>query len=333
MTWLAWRQYRAQAIAGAFALGIVGLFFVLGGAQMWHTYHATGLERCLGIPGASCEELTRAFKDRYTYTDFVGVTFLLMPVLVGMFWGAPLVARELEAGTHRLAWTQSVTRRRWILTKLAVIGGSTVVFSALFSLGFWWWSHAQVITGWNSFEPGLFDLLGIVPVAYALFAVALGVALGAMIRKTLPAVFATLGVFVAVRVVFMVFIRRHYLPPKTFVSQLGLGIPNLGSGAWRLGERIVDASGAAVSTSSGPTINGVDLTYLSAHCPGISPAIGKIPSKDAVLECFSRLGFRSIQTFHPADRFWTFQAIEAAIFVGLAALLVVYILRRVRRLA
>src|SRR5262249_19033971 len=266
-------------------------------------------------PGASCDGLAQSFKTRYAYTDFVGITFLLMPVFIGMFWGAPLVARELESGTHRLAWTQSVTRRRWMLTKLAIIGGSTVVFAGLFSLGFWWWSRAQVLTGWNSFEVGLFDLLGIVPIAYALFAVALGVALGALIRKTLPAVFTTLGIFVAVRIVFMAYVRRHYLPVKTISAPLGGSLPDLTSGAWRFGERIVDASGAHVSSASGPTINGVDVHYLAAHCPGISTKIGDFPSKDAMRQCFSKLGLRMVESVHPANQFWTFQAIEAGIFL------------------
>jgi ABC-2 family transporter protein len=332
MTWLAWRQHRPQALAGFLALAVVGVYFALVGAQMMHTYNSMGLSRCLVIPATTCDELTQAFKGRYSYTDFVGVTFLLMPLFLGMFWGAPLVARELESGTHRLAWTQSVTRRRWILTKLAIIGGSTVVFSALFTLGFWWWSHAQVLTGWNPFEPGLFDLLGIMPIAYTLFAVALGIALGTLIRKALPAVFATLGVFVAVRLVFLVYLRRHYLPPKTVTARLGEALPSITSGAWHLGERVVDAAGRVVSTSNGPTINGVDLGYLSAHCPGISPTIGQFPGKDAVTDCFARLGFRSIETFHPANQFWTFQAIEAAIFLMMTGLLVAFVVHRVRRL-
>jgi ABC-type transport system involved in multi-copper enzyme maturation permease subunit len=285
------------------------------------------------VPGADCDELTRAFKNHYTYTDFVGITFLLMPMFLGMFWGAPLVARELEAGTHRLAWTQSVTRRRWILTKLAIIGGSTAAFAGLFTLGFWWWSHAQVLTGWNSFEVGLFDLLGIVPIAYALFAVAVGVALGTLIRKTLPAVFTTLGIFVAVRIVFMAYIRRHYLPAKSISAPLGADLPQLASGAWRLSEHIVDTAGRIVSTSSGVVVNGVDVRYLAAHCPGISTKIGDLASKDAMVQCFSKLGLRTVVTYHPANQFWTFQAIEAGVFLLMTGLLVALVLRRIQRLS
>ena len=47
---------------------------------------------------------------------------LVVPALIGMFWGAPLIAHELETGTFRLAWTQSVSRRRWLLVKMGLVG-------------------------------------------------------------------------------------------------------------------------------------------------------------------------------------------------------------------
>ena len=132
-----------------------------------------------------------------------------MPALIGVFWGAPLVARELETGTYRLAWNQSVTRTRWLAVKLGLIGLAAMAAAGLLSLMVTWWSSPidqalaargpQRAQRRNRFAPLLFGARGIVPIGYAAFAFALGVTVGVLIRRTLPAMATTLAVFVAVR--------------------------------------------------------------------------------------------------------------------------------------
>ncbi len=128
---------------------------------------------------------------------------MALPALLGMFWGAPLIARELESGTYRLAWTQGVTRSRWVLTKLAVVGGASMVAAGLMSWMLTWWAspcrHAQR----QSFRFVIFDSSYIAPIGYAAFAFALGVAAGVLWRRTVPAMATTLVVFIAVRVPFV----------------------------------------------------------------------------------------------------------------------------------
>src|SRR5207245_7294121 len=114
------------------------------------------------------------------------------PVLLGTFLGAPLVARELEGGTHRLAWTQGISRRRWLLLGLAVVLSISVVASAVLSAAVsWaltpWLALEQGIGNPGRFSSGTFDAVGVVPVAYAVFALALGVAGGALLRRTVLA--------------------------------------------------------------------------------------------------------------------------------------------------
>jgi len=58
---------------------------------------------------------------------------LVVPALLGIFWGAPLVANELETGTYRLAWTQSVTRKRWLAAKLGLVGLWSMAVAGLLS--------------------------------------------------------------------------------------------------------------------------------------------------------------------------------------------------------
>ena len=107
---------------------------------------------------------------------------IVVPGVIGVFWGAPLVARELETGTYRLAWTQSVTRARWIAVKLGVVGLASMAAAGLLSLMVTWWSSP--IDRVNMTLYTSFDQRGIVPIGYAAFAFALGVLAGVLIRRT-----------------------------------------------------------------------------------------------------------------------------------------------------
>ena len=126
---------------------------------------------------------------------------LAAPLLVGLFWGAPLVAAEAEAGTTQFAWMQSVTRKRWLGVKIGWMLLAAAIWGGVISALVTWWASPTNAEELNQFDPGRFDITGIVPVGYSLFALALGVAAGALLRRTLPALAVTLAGFIAVRVV------------------------------------------------------------------------------------------------------------------------------------
>ena len=126
MIWVTWRQHRQQLFVGAATLAVLVGFLLLTGFGIASTFRTSGLARCLAIPGRDCGDLSQAFGDRYSSLSFLIPLFLIVPAVIGMFWGAPLVAREIEQGTHRLAWTQSVTRLRWLGTKAAALAMATV---------------------------------------------------------------------------------------------------------------------------------------------------------------------------------------------------------------
>jgi hypothetical protein len=174
MIWLTWRQHGQQALASAIGLGLVAAFFLVTHPGIANTFKSTGLASCLATPGRDCGQVAEQFDRQYRGLQFLVPLFLVVPLLVGLFWGAPLVARELEQGTHRLVWTQSVTRRRWFSTKLALIACAVVAGAAAFAELVTWWSGIFVRLHDNRSTPGIFDIRGIVPVAYALFALALG---------------------------------------------------------------------------------------------------------------------------------------------------------------
>jgi ABC-2 family transporter protein len=310
MIWLAWRQQRQQVLAGAIGLALLATWlFVshLGIARVWRT---TGLASCFASPGRDCSGVSDVFNTHYEGLQFLIPLFLLVPLLVGLFLGAPLVAREIEQGTERLAWTQSVTRGRWFWSKLALIAAAAVAGAAAFAELVTWWSSMLIRAGGDRIQPGAFDVLGIAPVAYVVFALAVGVLMGSLIRRTLPAMAATLAGFVGVRALVTLVLRRHYLPAKTTSE------PFFGQGsvvtqpAWILHSETVNSAGHVIS-SSGPQI---DLNYVTAGCHLGGPGATKL----ALRQCLHKLGIHLVQTYQPDSRFWAFQGIEFAIYIGLA---------------
>src|SRR5580704_2090071 len=144
MIWLTWRQFRVQALALLIPLVALAVALIWTEPGLAHLYSANGLNRC-AVPG-DCGQRTTAFltavqSSKYPLGYFVGGAVLyLFPAVTGAFWGAPLISRELEAGTFRLAWNQSVTRTRWTLVKLALVGLTAMAIAGLASVLVSWWA-------------------------------------------------------------------------------------------------------------------------------------------------------------------------------------------------
>jgi ABC-2 family transporter protein len=340
MIWVAWRQHRKQALIEAGVVAVGAVLLLLSGYQMLHVFKSSGLAKCLATVGADCGDLRDSFSNHYNGYQFVVPLFLLAPVLFGVFFGAPLIAREVENGTHRLAWTQGVTRKRWVSTHALMVAGFAIAGSAALAGLVTWWSHPLVSSsGSGRFAPGIFDLRGIVPIAYTIFAVMLGVAVGMLVKKTLPAVGLTLVGFAAVRVTIILYVRQFYMGAKTMVLPFGQIKDSrsfVGIGNWVIGQNTINRAGHVVSRGGGFP----DFSYLAARCPGVSlpPPIpvGKVVGRggiDPIFACVQRLGLRLSTTYQPAHRYWTFQWIEFGIFIALALALAWFVVRRVRRLA
>ncbi|TMK77864.1 MAG: transporter [Actinobacteria bacterium] len=327
MIWVTWRQHRAQFLGGAIALALLGGILLLTGPRIASSFHDGGLASCLSTRGADCGDLADRFLNQYNNMWFVAVLFLVVPAFAGVFWGAPMVARELEQGTHRLAWTQGVTRGRWLSAKLIGILAATVVGAAILSISIARWSYPLVRASDNRFIPPVFDLRGIVVGGYALFVVALGVAFGTLFRRVVPAMAATFGGYAAVRVPIDVWLRKRYMSPKVISFPLfGKGGPGIGFGRgdWILSSRIVDAAGHALSSRGG-----IDIDALASRCPSLQGV--QFPGKDDLGTCLQHIGARTVNVYQPGSRYWPFQFIELGIFVLLAAGLVAFTFWWVRR--
>jgi hypothetical protein len=300
---LVWRLHRNQVY---FALGsfvALALLLIVTGTVMRDDY-TSALTSC--TQAHSCGDLASLlFRGDGSIVDLVNAT-VVIPLLFGLFWGSPLLSKEFEDGTHNLAWTQAISRRRWLR---ANIGWSLVAAAA------WGAALTALVSYWRFPEKALgsrfasFDIQGIVPVAYALFAVALGIAVGSVIRRVLPSLATTLAVFVALRVTIGVYLRPHYMAPITkLVPLVGSGGPP--TSAWTLSTSFVNGHGHALGDSLG--INALPVQCRTAVLGG----------KDLGGQCLSNHGFHQLVTYQPDSRFWAFQGVEAGIFFALTVVLV-----------
>jgi hypothetical protein len=299
-----WRQHRLQLVIGLGVIAAAALTAVVSGLPMRSAYHQHALSACLPPSSRSgCDIIVRHFEQQYNGGVRVARYLVVLPALVALFVGAPLLARELELGTHRLAWTQTVTRRRWLLSKTLLLALATGVGALVLSALVMWWRHPfDVLEGRMS--PSGFEIEGLVVPAYAVFALAVGVFAGALLRRTIPAMSAALAGFFAVRLLVAKFLRPHYLPSH---HERASGLAPTGHARdWVLSNSLVDAVGRHI------TVAREDLAIVHAQQARIDPQ-----------EYLLSLGWRRALSFQPADRFWTFQSIEAAIFLALAAAIVV----------
>src|ERR1700722_2964651 len=333
MMWLTWRQFRAQSIAAAAALAATAIALGLAGAHLAHLYATSGVAACHA--SHDCATATVNFTNLLNagFANHLpllfGTALIAIPAIIGIFWGAPLVSRELETGTYRLVWNQSVSRTRWLATKLGLVGLASMAAAGLFSLLVTWSASRIDAVNLNWLQPAVFSERGIVPIGYAAFAFALPVTAGVLSRRTLPAMAVTLVVFTAVQFG-MRALRAHLIAPLHAIvpiqgmdgMTLSTGPAGTGSltlypaagnipGAWIYSSQVVNSAGHVVQRL--PLAAGGSLSPNS--CAGPNGAAS------SCLAGLAQHGYRQLVTYQPASRFWVFQWYETAIFVALACAL------------
>jgi hypothetical protein len=268
MMWLTWRQHRAQVLATAAFLLVAGVYLVVSGEA---AYPALSLL----LP--------------------------LAPILVGIFWGAPVLAREAERGTHRLAWTQSVSRGRWLTTKLGALGLAVTAAGLALGLMVTLWVDAFDADRFG--DAALFSGTGVVSGAWWLFAFLLGTAAGAVVRRVLPALAITIALFMVT--LFMMFqAREAYAEPVRMSPEAQPPAHSLITGS-----TFVSTSGSEVA----------------------EPPECAAESRDTYINCVDDAGYRSVLFVQPADRYWRYQWTETAILLLCTVLLAAPVTDRVLR--
>lgn len=320
MIWLTWRQHRLEGLCAALVVvavaGLVGGLVVAAQPLLEQIRHA-----CPHVVDNSCGNALIAFDSRFgALQKPLDMAFLVLPMLSGLFIGAPLLAREFEQGTDQMVWTQGITRRRWLLVKLAVLISAIAVMAGILAVAGQEWATSRPEDSYSQWYA--FDTQGPEFVAYALFSFALGVAAGAGIGKSVPAMAAVLVGFIGARAAIALFARRNFLPP---VESEMTGPLLAGQGqAWVIGnQRPADLHGNTIGLDQ--------FNQITNAC--LKPVPGANLGNLDLTACWHEHGVKLMQTYQPAERFPLFQGIETAIFVIAAIALLGFAVWLVRRRA
>jgi ABC-type transport system involved in multi-copper enzyme maturation permease subunit len=319
MIWFTWRQFRSPTVIAAAALAALGVLLLVTARTITDLY--APVAACPSDCAGPVSVFLAQFRSSAAFPTFLGAlgAVYLLPALLGMFWGAPLIARELEAGTHRLAWNQSVTRTRWLAVKLAAGGAIAATSTGLLSWAVTAWSGRVYTASHDGMIPLLFGGRGVVPVGYAVFAFLLGVTAGMLLRRVVPAMATTLAIYLGAVVAMPLWVRTHLVAARHETIPLdvqhiqGLNIGSNGTmdvvgnqeitGAWTVSNHTVTSGGAIFTGPADPAVCGPDAGPLKCR------------------QWLGSLGLRQELVYHPGSHFWPLQWAEAGLFLGLAVLL------------
>jgi ABC-type transport system involved in multi-copper enzyme maturation permease subunit len=218
MIWVSWRQHRSEALGCLAVLVGLAIYALMVGTSMRTAFGHDGLITCLASSKGAlgCPNAVMTFTNEFG--SEVNIAFwsvaLIVPGLIGVLVGAPLIARELEFGTWRLAWSQSVPRARWLAIKLALVTvGLVMVGAAMTAVITWYRAPMDRLTG--HFQHNIYDFEGLVPTAYILCAFGFAVLAGLLIRRSIPAMIAAFLPWLAIRLVIEFVFRSSFLAPLT----------------------------------------------------------------------------------------------------------------------
>lgn len=308
LLWITWRQHRFALLGVVTLLGGFALLMIIHGTAMHADYHRLGLDACGPLGGDTCSGPLHEFEHRYqSIADFLPVLLAFAPALIGAFVGAPLVARELETGTFRFAWTQGTDRARWLGTKLVLLGTALVVLALAFSALYGWWFHP--------WEPMLgriqsgksYEIEGVVFAARTVFAFALGALIGAIVRRTLVAMAATLAVWVGVVLSTSIYLRPHIMAPLVAQDSSITFVRN----GWTIHDWMQDPAGHHLSSAQ------VDALTQQAT----SEAARAADPRQAYDQWFPQHGYTNWSSYQPNSRFWHFQIVEGVAYLVVTLLI------------
>jgi ABC-type transport system involved in multi-copper enzyme maturation permease subunit len=312
MVWLTYRQHRLEL--GTMFLGAIAIALTyLGGAIYVASVRSqVGLDACPAVFGSS--ECVARFDEYHRLTAFVTglpLALYVYPIIVAAFLAGPIFARDFERGTHRLVWTQGITRLRWVVSKLAIVSASSVM-AALIVASVAGLTHEFMLG--NVGPWAAFDFQAPVVISYLVFAVALGAATGVLLRRSVAAMLGSLLLFVGARLLVESKLRPQFLPMLSSPAS-GPNVVAVPQDAWQFGVRYVTAS-------SGADFPQEQFNALMRSFHG-GELYGYLASNDVA----------AFSYYQPADRYWLFQSIESGIFLGLSVALMLLAIWFVRRRA
>ena len=335
MTGVIWRQHRIALAAVLALLGVLAVYLWIAGTSAHDDYAAA--TACRPAGSAACQELASMFNSSWDAVSIPAVLLQIVPALIGAFVGASVLARELETGTFRFAWTQGFDRWRWALAKLAalavVLAAAGYAFGAVLS-----WAYQPYLGAGNQDQGlygnsplvGTFSLREVTFPAWTLAAFAIGALAGLLIRRVVPAIVATLAVYAGLAIATAGFLREHYLTPV--VTSSG----NVPGTAWIIGQWWTkDGRFAFGGNPPDSLVNQFCNFAQSAGPAGKGGAAGGGPSStgNPLAQCLGPHGYTLWTSYQPVTRFWPFQWIEGGWLLALSVLLAAATIWLVRRRA
>ena len=324
MAWVTWRQHRFALAGVAVLLGGLAVWLWLEGLAAHRAYAAAA--DCHPASSGACGTLVGYFLNYVSTGQVIATVLQAAPALIGAFVGAPVLAREMETGTFRYAWTQGFGRWRWTLAKLVPLGIAVAVAAGAFSLLFSWY-YQPFFTQTLSFnaqvplDAGVFDLRGVAFAAWTLAAFAIGALAGMLIRRVVTAIVATLAVYTGLAVAAGLYLREHYLTPLLAKNA------NPPRFAWVISQQWYAKGGQPVSQNALSQV-------LQQGAPQLAGGKGGIPQDDpTVNQYLAQHGYTLWTTYQPGSRFWPFQWIEGGWLLALSVLLIAATVWLVRRRA
>jgi ABC-type transport system involved in multi-copper enzyme maturation permease subunit len=321
MAWVTWRQHRAALAGVAALLAALAAYLLITGLRMHHAYAAVAA--CHPASSLACSNASGDFEQAYWSTaEAVAALLQALPALIGAFAAAPVLARELETGTFRFAWTQGFGRARWTLAKLVslavIVAAGAGAFSVLFS---WYFSPFLAQGQQTPLAPTVFDLRGVAFAAWTLAAFAIGALASMLIRRVVPAIAATLVVWAGLALMVGGFLRQHYLAPLITHN------PNLPGSPWIISHWYTERNGKPLSQA---TIRQILQAY---HPPAHKIGRNTFQTFLNPVGYLTQHGYTYWLMYQPARRFWPFQWIEGGCLLGLSVLLITATIWLVRRRA
>jgi hypothetical protein len=326
MAWVTWRQHRLALGGAAVLLGALAVWLWLTGSSAHNAYAAA--VHCHPASSAACGILVGNFLSHMSTGQNISIVLQVVPALIGAFVGAPVLAREMETGTFRYAWTLGFGRWRWALAKLVLLGVAITAAAGAFSLLFSWYYQpffTQTLSGNVQIPLGstVFDLRGVAFAAWTLAAFAIGALAGMLIRRVVPALAVTLAVYAGLAVAAGGYLRQHYLTPLLLKN----GSPP--ASAWILSQQWYTKGGQPVSG----TVLAQALQQGAPQLGGGGGKGGGIPQSPIVNQWLYQHGYTMWTSYQPGSRFWPFQWIEGGWLLALSALLIAAAVWLVRRRA
>jgi len=325
MAWVTWRQHRLALGGAAVLLGALAVWLWLIGSSAHDAYNAAA--HCHPASSAACGILVGNFLGHMSTGQNIAIVLQVVPALIGAFVGAPVLAREMETGTFRYAWTLGFGRWRWALAKLVLLGVAVTAAAGAFSLLFSWYYQpffAQTFSGNVQIPLGVtvFDLRGVAFAAWTLAAFAIGALAGMLIRRVVPALAVTLAVYAGLAVAAGGYLRQHYMAP------LVLKNGSVPGSAWIISQQWYTKGGQPVSGTMLAQALQQGAPQLAGDGKG-----GGIPESPFVNQWLFQHGYVLWTSYQPGSRFWPFQWIEGGWLLALSALLIAAAVWLVRRRA